>query len=797
MISICLIGKNEKQNLKPLHESLKPLLRLPGAEIVYVDTGSTDGTPEAAKELGWHVYLAHDLISEELARYGQHWCPEEWKEWSKHGHFEGGLLRSFAEARQRSFNLAQNDLCFWLDLDDELIGADELARIIASYQGRPNVVLFMQYDYAFDERGNCTTVLWRERVVDRRCVKWVGRCHEVLVPTAPRETLITQQLPPDRIRIKHRAPKAHRFADLRNYILLRYDLQIAGKHDPRTLFYLGNACRGLGRYDEAIHYYERFIPQSGNKEDIYVAALNLVQIYGEEKERPWAAIKWARYAQTIKPDDPRAYFAEAAAWAHLHFWDRAVMITEMWLRRPVPPTLHAVDPASLRRQPLMILMKCYRELRMPERVLQIAQQLTRTTLLNEEQQEIVQDHIQWARAEIIGLAQIRALQTAKNPELVAANLRLSPHLMYEHRVAAPDRVDLRQFDVVFWCGFSAEKWGPEIGRRGIGASEKMVVYMAEELAKLGLKVAVYCDLQYEVQPGSWVRGVYWSHTAKFPYNSEIKNLVIWRAPQVIGAVPFKAQRIYVWMHDVGSNDVWTPDRVRQIEKVMFLSRYHRSLHPRLPDEKVWLTRNGIRLDEFKPAERREKRLVYCSSPDRGWKRAIHLFHYAGLHDYGYELHLFYDFGETFRALASTQEYGRISEEGRERRLIEYEDECKELADRVPGVVRRGRVGWREMIDIMCSSRALLYPTQFEEISCVVAMEAQAAGLWVFATPFAALNETLAGYDGWVEIPFDDVATAARKIKNKLLKAKTQPKPRGEPFDIRTLAQEWKKVWMSE
>lgn len=51
-LSVCIIAKNEERFLRGCLEKLKPH----GFEIVVVDTGSTDGTVEIAKEFTEHVY---------------------------------------------------------------------------------------------------------------------------------------------------------------------------------------------------------------------------------------------------------------------------------------------------------------------------------------------------------------------------------------------------------------------------------------------------------------------------------------------------------------------------------------------------------------------------------------------------------------------------------------------------------------------------------------------------------------------------------------------------------------------
>ena len=52
MLSVCIITKNEEQNIRRCLECLKPT----GFEIVVADTGSTDNTKKIAAEYTDKVY---------------------------------------------------------------------------------------------------------------------------------------------------------------------------------------------------------------------------------------------------------------------------------------------------------------------------------------------------------------------------------------------------------------------------------------------------------------------------------------------------------------------------------------------------------------------------------------------------------------------------------------------------------------------------------------------------------------------------------------------------------------------
>src|SRR6266498_2225513 len=67
---------------------------------------------------------------------------------------ETGMLTDFAFAREQSFAMVSDkaDWYFWLDDDDEIVGAQHLRDL--AYRAAPEIDGFVfKYDYARDERG--------------------------------------------------------------------------------------------------------------------------------------------------------------------------------------------------------------------------------------------------------------------------------------------------------------------------------------------------------------------------------------------------------------------------------------------------------------------------------------------------------------------------------------------------------------------------------------------------------------------------------------------------------------------
>jgi glycosyltransferase involved in cell wall biosynthesis len=194
------------------------------------------------------------------------------------------------------------------------------------------------------------------------------------------------------------------------------------------------------------------------------------------------------------------------------------------------------------------------------------------------------------------------------------------------------------------------------------------------------------------------------------------------------------------------------------DKVLFLSEFQRRLHPAVPDGKVYLTRNGVDLTRhLYTGEAKEKKLIFCSSPDRGWLSTIDLFRASELEHEGWQLHMFYGFGRTWREMTTRYAFSHIPDLGIETNRYVYEADCLDACDG-QSVINRGRIGWEQIAQEFKTAAGWVYPTKFDEISCVAAMEAMAAGCVIFATDHAALAETLRDYPAWINLGKESPAT---------------------------------------
>lgn len=156
-LSVVMIVRNEEDNLK---RSLGSVLSI-ADEICVVDTGSTDGTVELLRGMGCKVSERGDLYDHKL-----------------------GKLKSFAEARNASLDMATSDMIMWIDADDEV--PPDTATIIRKciddgLQALSLPVLCPQLEPNGRETQN---IVRHYRVFpnDDR-VRFVGKIHEQIAPS--------------------------------------------------------------------------------------------------------------------------------------------------------------------------------------------------------------------------------------------------------------------------------------------------------------------------------------------------------------------------------------------------------------------------------------------------------------------------------------------------------------------------------------------------------------------------------------------------------------------------------------
>lgn len=802
-ISINVITKDCPEALEKCLTSVYEAIYEDGDELIVVDTGSSTENLATTRNVvdgfaNSTLFSRPDLtvcMDEQAAA----WIPQ----WD---HLvPNKIMRSFAAAREIARTASKNPVIFWIDCDDILSddssgGLRQIVNDMMNPEDPKINTVFLDYNYAHDADGTCTTILKRERFVFKDFFEWKGRCHETMIPAKDCPALANgyfQNLP---ARVVHQKPnedkKDLRRSDVRNYLIMRQEYEEDGGFvDPRTRFYYSNACRGLELFPEALDTYREFVRLSGSQEDrwaswYYMAGIYLLPVMS----RPLDALDCYTQCTQINVADPRGYFGIARANADLQRWEESLFWFNTGTQCREPEGLHSYDPTQVHYHPQLLAARACCELKQYEKALEYTQMAIawkeQSLGRQLEPDDIAVQMLQETQNLIAGGEICRSIGTITHNLQVpgsANTLRVGRNLCEELKAIPADLEDsgigkieppdprtkmhmvcLNENDprapaapsimvpspnLAIWTGHTGEKWGPDSGKTGIGGSEKMVILLANEIQSRGVNVSVYANMTHMGRGVHPDTGVIWRHWAEFDEKRPRDALVIWRAIEALSKVQCPAKVRMLWLHDVQNPSRYTEEILALADIVQFQSDFHVGpVRDVIPEEKRWVARNGIRrphpyAEALNFSKKDPKLVAYLSSPDRGLMTAAKIVREAQETDPEIRLVCMYGFTPWTRKSQATSRHRSIPDLGRDCSIDLYERELYELLDEI-GAIVLGRVGWDRVDQVLLEAGVWLYPTDFDEISCMAAMEAQAHGCVTCSTVHGALIETLKVGGGW-------------------------------------------------
>jgi GT2 family glycosyltransferase/tetratricopeptide (TPR) repeat protein/2-polyprenyl-3-methyl-5-hydroxy-6-metoxy-1,4-benzoquinol methylase len=234
-LSLCMIVRDNARTLPACLESIRPWVD----EMVIVDTGSVDETPQIAEAYGGRLFHFP-------------WCDD------------------FSAARNESLRHAQGEWLFWMDSDDTIPWeCGRGLRRLVERRIPPNVFAFVVQvhcpsggnvgDPALDATAVDHVKLFR----NRPDIRFDGRIHEQLLAALRRAG---GDVAWSDLYVVHsgsdQSPAGQRKKFERDIRILELELSERPEH-PFTLFNLGMTHLHAGRYSEAARYLRRSIVRSG------------------------------------------------------------------------------------------------------------------------------------------------------------------------------------------------------------------------------------------------------------------------------------------------------------------------------------------------------------------------------------------------------------------------------------------------------------------------------------------------------------------------------------------------------
>lgn len=276
--------------------------------------------------------------------------------------------------------------------------------------------------------------------------------------------------------------------------------------------------------------------------------------------------------------------------------------------------------------------------------------------------------------------------------------------------------------------------GNTLSERPLGGTETAVIHLSKALQALGHEVFVVTSVEDPADAEGFPRYI----TAKQANAlGLIDVLVVVRGLKGV-FLPFNVKKRFFWTGDSWDNPhtygIGDLRYIRHLDGLLAVSNWHAETLCKasgFPLEKTFVLRNGINLKDFEGLEnRKRKRLIYSSTPNRGLVYLPEI--YKGIKEKhpDAELHVF----------SSMNIYAHYWPPYHS--MDEKNSEIFSRLDALDGCQRHGSLLQSGLAREFMKSAVLAYPCDFEETSCITAMEAQAAGCAVVTTDLAALRETI-------------------------------------------------------
>lgn len=275
--------------------------------------------------------------------------------------------------------------------------------------------------------------------------------------------------------------------------------------------------------------------------------------------------------------------------------------------------------------------------------------------------------------------------------------------------------------------------GDTLKNKSLGGSETAGLCMSRAFAKAGHDVVVFNNTE---NPGKYdgVQYVPLSNLNTFMTFTAVDVFIAQRLPAFFN-LTMKSKLNILWHHDIQlkRNREALRGALWNIDEIFGLSDFHVKQMMdvlQLPEEVFWQTRNAVDTVPESRVKRRQKRLIYTARPERGLETLLtQVMPAVWERDKDYEL-IVAGYQNTVPEMEAF--YNALNEQ-----IIAYQEQGFKIS-------HVGALTKKQLYKQYHMASAYVYPTNFEETSCITMMECVACGLPVIASDKGALVETLDG-----------------------------------------------------
>lgn len=737
-LSLCMIVKNREKELLETLTDIKQFVD----EIIIVDNGSTDKTIDIAKKFGAKVY---EILPTKNPEY---FIVDE----------EFGIQPNFTKLRNESFKYATCDYILWLD-DDKVQGKETIKPWLMHMAKAGITELVATYIYGQID-GIDTQPHPKSRIVKNGLYRWEfdddWAVHENLYIKDEYKALHNALATGD-IVVIHQAKESKDTSHAkRNYAILRQMAKLEKfQNDPRIYFLIAREAMSIGRVDEAVKNFEKYLQMEYTRHDAVISCMYLAHIwkvFGFYQE----LVRYGMKAIEIYPAHPAGYILAADGNILMGKIEEAEIMLEESLSKRTNP----LDPMinydyELGITAIKIKAKIFAARKEYKQAANLCQgKLDEGQLKKADKEELEELHKKYhelAQADLIeksfrilmnnkimeNKGKIKKKEIETIAKLFPEDIKFSKDYIAAQVEAGNYRAHGAK-EVSFICYGNFEKWDSKtMKQKGTGGSETAVAELSKVWAKEGWKVTVWANPEKE----GIIDGVEWRNVGDVNYADMFNILIIWRAPTIIEKFNLRAKKKYLYLQDIMNPDDFPQASIDKWDKVILLSKYHKSTCMHLPTSKVYFTTNGINIgliDEAKEeflregGERNYHKALYTSSADRGLEPLARML--IGMKKKNKQLH---------SKLDVTWFYGWNSYFGfkKNKKMDKFQRLIMRLIEKA-GIKFGGRIGKKELYKQYLSAQYHLYPLIGPaETSCISVMESQALGAIPVTTGITALEET--------------------------------------------------------
>jgi tetratricopeptide (TPR) repeat protein/glycosyltransferase involved in cell wall biosynthesis len=695
--SLCLIGKNEADGLKNLIKDIGQYFD----EIILASTWADKKLENQAKKLGVKVY-----------RY-------KWKD-------------DFADARNFSFSKALGDIQAYFDLDDRIPNGQVIPYIFKAMKKVDWI--YCNYNYAFNEYGDITVKHLLPRFMKKGTFIWEKSVHECLKPLKSVKQIKDSDFLVNSLIINHTTN--NNIEDTltrakRNLAILTKELKKDGKKtDLRTIQYIASSLMTLQEYDKAIPFFKKHFLESGSDDDRYWSLINWAFCLNQQNKDN-EAINILLEAIKLFPEWATAYVKIGQIYSLQENWKKTIEWMTTALTKKYPDTLQMTDPHDYTLQPLSRLAEAYLYTSKYDEALAISKKLKKmfpkdslTIELNKTAQQAVR--VENFVKSFINVASVLKEESRLKaielfnvlPDSLDGDIRIQ-----SARFAIVPPKTWGKKEIVIYCGKGiGEHWAYPSIFTGIGGSEEAVINISQQLSKMGYKITIYNNCG-ELR-GEYDNVIY----LPFYHFNPIDNfniLIAWRNP-LFFENKIRAKKKFVWLHDIAYPEQFSDKAIKNTDKFLFLSQWHRNNMPKISDSKIFITNNGLDPEQFADIKpKRPNSLLWTSSYDRGLLSFVK--------------NIFPQIQKVIPSVTLDVAYGWQNidrEKDKIPELRKLREELTPILENTKGVKHHGRLSHLEIAELYKTSQILAYASEFGETNNISSQKAQVAGCYVISTPQA-------------------------------------------------------------